>query len=74
MVSLGCLGSGQRALIGEAETSVPSFVRFTIQDSAVHSLDGWSGEDFAEILNRNDLPESVGSVWPITRDDRQLGP
>ena len=70
MVSSPCLGAGPRKLINSAKKSPRGLVRFTIRNGEVTSLNGWTGSDFASMIDRKELPEVVGTPkYPIWRDD-----
>ncbi len=69
-LAMACLGSGPRALVGDTDTSLKSFVLFTVQGGAVTDLEAWAAPDFTQIVPRSSLPETVGSGdTAYTRDD-----
>jgi acid phosphatase type 7 len=70
LVSLACLGSGQRKLIGDSEVSPPSIVRFVIDQGEVVSLQAYAGDGFDEVVPRSALPAQIGLSWPIDIDDQ----
>lgn len=71
LVSMACLGSGPRALIGDESVSPRSILRIEISgDGDVQVLDAFGGAAFDEPIARDTLPASLsyGGVT-ITRDD-----
>lgn len=70
VVSMACLGSGPRRLIGESATSPRSILLFEIDDTGVRVLDGMGGAGFDVPIDRATLPESVGvGANVVVRDD-----
>ncbi len=71
LVSLACLGSGQRPLLGTSSPSVRSFVLFDATSSGLRDLDAYTGVRFDQAIDRRTLPPQVGSgSRTIVRDDR----
>jgi hypothetical protein len=72
-VSMACLGSGPRALIGTETTSSRAILVLEIDgDGEVTMLEGLSGAAFDTAIARTDLPESLTyGRWTVTRDDLQ---
>jgi hypothetical protein len=70
-VSMACLGSGPRALIGTKTTSSRAILVLEIDgDGAVTMLEGLSGDAFDLAIPRTDLPESLTyGKWSVVRDD-----
>lgn len=70
-VSMACLGSGPRALIGTATTSARAILLLEIDaDGEVTVLEGLGGAAFDTPIPRTELPESITyGAWTITRDD-----
>ncbi|MEM7449408.1 MAG: metallophosphoesterase [Myxococcota bacterium] len=69
-VSLGCLGSGRRKLLGSSQPSEHSFVYFTIQGGAIVNLEAFRAPDFQAAISRSGLPPRVGFEGHFTfRDD-----
>ncbi len=70
LVSMACLGGGQRALIGTTSPSPRSIVVFEIEEGVVRELDAFGGAGFDERIDRTTLPEWVGTgEQRIDRDD-----
>lgn len=65
-VSMACLGSGSRRLLGVDSASDLAFGWIEIADGAVTSVEAYASPDFTTPILRQTLPESVGVV---TRDD-----
>jgi hypothetical protein len=71
VVSMACLGSGARALIGTTGTSPKGLLRFTVGVDGITGLDAFGGSRFDAPVPRSSLPESVGSgAERVVRDDR----
>ncbi|HET6583748.1 MAG TPA: hypothetical protein VFG69_09875, partial [Nannocystaceae bacterium] len=71
-VSMACLGSGPRELIGTDTVSARAFVELEIDGrGAITVLDAYSGPDFATAIARTDLPVSLAyGDWTVVRDDQ----
>lgn len=70
VVSMGCLGSGPRALIGDSSTSPRSLLRFHVGPSGIDTLEAYGGSRFTSPIARSSLPASVGSgSGRVVRDD-----
>jgi hypothetical protein len=70
VVSMACLGSGARSLIGTSGASPKSLLRFTVGVDGVTGLDAFGGSRFDTAIRRTTLPESVGSgADRVVRDD-----
>ncbi len=69
-ISVGCLGSGARKLIGTSAASPLSLVVIEIDAGAVTLVEAFSGGDFDQPVTRSGLPEKLtyGS-HELTRDD-----
>jgi hypothetical protein len=65
-VSMACLGSGSRRLVGEDGASELAFAWIEIADGAVTSVEAYAALDFTAPILRETLPERVGVV---ARDD-----
>ncbi len=71
LVATSCLGDSARELIGTAEDSPRSVLRFVIEGGAITELEAWSGSTFDTVVERDSLPTSVGSGGDvIVRDDQ----
>lgn len=70
-VSMACLGSGPRALIGTTTTSPRALLELEIDElGAVTVLEALSGAAFDTPIVRTELPESLSyGPWTVTRDD-----
>lgn len=70
-VSMACLGSGPRALIGTNTTSPRAMLELEIDElGAVTGLEALSGPAFDTPIVRADLPASLShGPWTVTRDD-----
>jgi 3',5'-cyclic AMP phosphodiesterase CpdA len=70
LLSMACLGSGQRNLIGESEASERSVAVIEIVGDEITSVEAYSAPDFERTIPRNSLPQWLewGDVV-ITRDD-----
>jgi acid phosphatase type 7 len=70
-VSMACLGSGPRALIGTKTTSSRAILVLEIDgDGEVTMLEALGGAAFDTAIPRTDLPESLTyGRWTVTRDD-----
>lgn len=70
LVSMACVGSGQRALLGTTSVSPRSVVLFEVADGALRELDAFGGATFDQRIERATLPTSVGvGERRIVRDD-----
>ena len=70
VVSMACLGSGARALVGTSGASPKSLLRFTVGVDGVTELDAFGGSGFDAAIARRTLPESLGSgADRVVRDD-----
>jgi hypothetical protein len=69
VVSMACLGSGPRALIGTSATSPRSLVRFVVDDGGLRDLDAYGGAGFDDVVLRSSLPPSLGSGASLVRRD-----
>jgi hypothetical protein len=65
-VSMPCLGSGPRALVGTQGATPRGLVFLRIEGETITELDGYTGADLTTRIERASLPESVGVV---RRDD-----
>lgn len=65
-VSMPCLGSGPRALVGTQGATPRGLVFLRIQGETITELDGYTGADLTTRIERASLPERVGVV---RRDD-----
>jgi hypothetical protein len=70
-VSMACLGSGPRALIGTDTASARAILLLEIDaEGQVTGLEAMSGAAFDTAIPRAELPESIAyGAWSITRDD-----
>ncbi|MCC6623317.1 MAG: metallophosphoesterase, partial [Deltaproteobacteria bacterium] len=69
-VTLGCLGSGPRALIGTSGASPRALLVLELDASGLRSVEAHEGTDFDERIERQTLPTSVGAEpWRVWRDD-----
>jgi hypothetical protein len=70
VVSMACVGSGARRLLGESVTSPRSILLLEIDEDGVRTLDGLGGAGFDVPIDRATLPESVGTgANVVVRDD-----
>jgi 3',5'-cyclic AMP phosphodiesterase CpdA len=70
MLSMACLGSGQRSLIGEEDRSERSVAVIELDADGIGAVDAWSGPNFTETVAHGSLPQWL--EWDdvvITRDD-----
>ncbi|MEO0324388.1 MAG: metallophosphoesterase [Myxococcota bacterium] len=65
-VSVPCLGTGARPLLGERERSPRGVVVIELEGDRLVRVDALSGEDLDTVVERADLPDRVGTLW---RDD-----
>lgn len=65
-LSMACLGSGPRALIGTAGATPRGLVFLRLEDGRIAELEGYTGSDMTTRIERSSLPERVGVV---VRDD-----
>jgi hypothetical protein len=65
-VSMACLGSGARRLVGESAVSELAFAWIEIEGGEVASVEAYAAPDFGAPILRETLPERIGVV---TRDD-----
>jgi acid phosphatase type 7 len=72
-LSMGCLGSGPRRLIGTNTRSRKSFTVIDIENGNVQSINAYHGERFQQVVYRKSLPEVIefGSNLLI-RDDNPV--
>lgn len=70
-VSMACLGSGPRALIGTNTTSSRALLELEIDEvGAITVLEALSGPGFDTPIVRTELPASLRyGPWTVTRDD-----
>lgn len=70
VVSMACLGSGPRALIGTSSSSPRGVVRFEVTEVGIVGLEGYTGSAFTDVIPRSTLPASIGSGdTRVDRDD-----
>lgn len=70
LVSTACLGGGPRPLIGTEGRSERSILAFEVSRHGVQNLDAFTGEAFDTLVERDTLPDHVGSGRRrIDRDD-----
>lgn len=75
-----CLGSGQRALIGEEQVSPRNVAVVQFDASGVINVEAYGGNDFDEIVDHQLLPRTIGSgeqqVWrmDVEPDQEVYGP
>lgn len=70
VVSMACLGSGPRRLIGQSSASPRSLLVLEIDEDGVQMLEGMGGPGFDVPVDRTSLPPSIGSgASLVTRDD-----
>lgn len=70
LASMACLGTGTRPFLGETKHAPRAIVFFEIDEGEVQWLEGYQGADFQTLIERSDLPESLGSGDNIIyRDD-----
>lgn len=70
-LSMGCLGSGPRRLIGTNTRSRKSFTVIDIDNSKVQSINAYHGEAYNRIVPRGSLPEKIESGASfLIRDDK----
>ncbi len=65
-VSVPCLGTGARPLLGQRERSARGLVVLEIEGERVTRVDGLTGEDLDMVVPRESLPPQVGT---LRRDD-----
>ena len=65
-VSMACLGSGARALIGTAGATPRALAFLSVHDGEITELEAYSGAQLDDRIERSSLPRSVGV---LTRDD-----
>jgi len=70
LVSVGCLGSGARPLLGMTEPAPKSFVVLEVGAEGVTRVDARVGDRFEGVLDRSTLPGSLGDgAAQVRRDD-----
>ncbi len=70
LLSMACLGSGRRKLMGTNSSSARSFALFDVTSEGIVELDAYAGSRFTDVIARATLPESVGTgEQVIVRDD-----
>ena len=70
LVSMGCLGSGPRALIGTDTPSVRSILRLRLDGDGIVELDAVRAPGFDSRIERKGLPSSIGKgEHRMVRDD-----
>lgn len=70
VVSMACLGSGPRTLIGDDTISPRSLLLLELGADGVRTLEGMGGASFDVPIDRATLPASIGSgATLVTRDD-----
>jgi hypothetical protein len=65
-LSMACLGSGPRALVGTASATPRGLVFLRLEGGRITELEGYTGADMTSRIERATLPERVGVV---VRDD-----
>ena len=65
-VSMACLGSGARPLIGTAGATPRALAFLSVYDGEITELEAYSGAQLEDRIERSSLPRSVGV---LTRDD-----
>lgn len=58
-LSMGCLGSGPRRLIGTNTRSRKSFAIIDLEDGKVQSINAYHGDSFQKVISRGSLPERI---------------
>lgn len=70
LVSMSCLGSGPRPLIGTDGATPRALLQVDIEDGAVSSLEALLAPDFGQVIDRATLPESLSyGGKSVMRDD-----
>ena len=65
-VSMACLGSGARPLIGTAGATPRALAFLSVHDGEITELEAYSGAQLEDRIERSSLPRSIGV---LTRDD-----
>jgi hypothetical protein len=70
LVSMSCLGSGPRALIGTEGATPRALLQVDIEEGVVTSLEALRAPGFTEVIERATLPESLSYAGKsVMRDD-----
>jgi 3',5'-cyclic AMP phosphodiesterase CpdA len=59
LTAVGCIGSGQRLLIGESTRSAASFLRFAVQGQEVSSIRAHLGSNPNHTVDHSSLPSAI---------------